>query len=294
MGQSIENAGNEPFIFLHLTKTAGSTLRPIIARQYSPEVKLMLTPPSRIKELINMPETEWAKIRCLIAGHASFGVHRGLPGKVKYVTMLRHPIERLVSIYYYSTVSASLHTYELYKDVSIEDYARQSGEGHRQTWRLMDHDDVTNIEDRAEPLPPSALESAKRNLQDHFAVVGITEHFDESLLLMQKEFGWENIFYLKRNVNNKRKSVDALPPRTIAVLEELCALDLELYNFACELFDRRIREQGEGFADEVRSFQAANSVYARRHLFKTRMRKSLPWRALRSVVRNVGLKKRRI
>lgn len=39
------------------------------------------------------------------------------------------------------------------------------------------------------------LETAKKNLREYFTVVGLTEYFAESMLLMKRAFGWKTPFY---------------------------------------------------------------------------------------------------
>src|SRR5437667_105406 len=43
------------------------------------------------------------------------------------------------------------------------------------------------------------LRIAKRNLTEHFTVVGVTEKFDRSLLLMKRCLGWGRPFYVSDN-----------------------------------------------------------------------------------------------
>ncbi len=45
------------------------------------------------------------------------------------------------------------------------------------------------------------LDQAKENLAKSFSVVGISERFEESLMLMAKTFDWEIPFYENRKVS---------------------------------------------------------------------------------------------
>lgn len=92
------------------------------------------------------------------------------------------------------------------------------------------------------------LETAKRNLET-FAVVGLTERFDASLMLLGQRFGWTRLGYRKANQTRKRPPTSSIDPETRTALENLSTLDRELYDFAKTLFDSQW--QASGF-DETR------------------------------------------
>ena len=69
------------------------------------------------------------------------------------------------------------------------------------------------------------------HLKNHFAVVGITEKFDKSLLLMKKKLGWSYPVYRKQNVNQKRKKISELSSDLIDLIKEKNKMDIELYDY---------------------------------------------------------------
>jgi hypothetical protein len=97
-------------IFIHIPKTAGSTLNSIIERQYPLKSICSIYPenatvPGGIllssgDQLAELNEADLARIR-LLRTHLSFGVHGYLPGPSTYFTILRDPIERIISFYYF-------------------------------------------------------------------------------------------------------------------------------------------------------------------------------------------------
>ena len=102
------------------------------------------------------------------------------------------------------------------------------------------------------------LEQAKRNLRENFAVVGIVEEFDKTLLLLKKTFGWKNIFYKVKNKNKQRPSNSAVSQETLSLIEEKNKLDLELYQYATEIFQSLVKNQGNSLEKEVQDFQNIN------------------------------------
>ncbi len=89
-------------IFLHIPKTAGTTLNRIIEWQYNPLSIFTMDPyriratPERLKQL---PEARRRRLR-MVRGHFYYGVHEYLPQGSTYITMLREPVARFLSSYY--------------------------------------------------------------------------------------------------------------------------------------------------------------------------------------------------
>jgi hypothetical protein len=102
------------------------------------------------------------------------------------------------------------------------------------------------------------LEIAKRNIEESFAVVGLTERFDETLILLHETFGWSRLHYVSANVA-PRQAVE-LPDDVRNLIEEHNQLDIELYRHAGERFDEAIRRYPT-FDEELTRFRRTNSLY---------------------------------
>lgn len=203
-------------IFIHIPKTGGTSLAKIISKQYKPTEFLYVVDSSTItKAKINQ------NIKCLW-GHQIFGQQKDL-GPCIYITMLRNPVDRVISHYYYAK--------NVLKD---NDVARYSLEEFAQiNW-------VTNLQTKYLAGGIENLEQAISNLKT-FAFFGITEMFTESLTLMKKTFGWDNIQYTKENVNEKRQKRETLPNETIEKIKRANFLDVQLYDWAKEHFEELVR-----------------------------------------------------
>jgi hypothetical protein len=103
------------------------------------------------------------------------------------------------------------------------------------------------------------LERAKRNIDRHFAVVGLTERFDESLILFRRVFGWSNLHYAPANVSLKwqRRPV---PGSLLERIGSLNRFDAELYEYVQQRFQQVI-DRDPKFEAEVRRFRRSNSLY---------------------------------
>jgi hypothetical protein len=112
--------------------------------------------------------------------------------------------------------------------------------------------------DAGRMVDATTLEQAKANIRKHFAVVGLTEEFDASLLLIGHAVATKVPFYRKRNIAPKNARSDPLDSEAREMIREANMLDLELYEFARKLFDAQRRDAGMVFEAKLHSFQLLN------------------------------------
>jgi hypothetical protein len=250
---------NETVIYLHIPKTAGTTLHHIIDRQYEPaESHVIDRHDVGIEEFKGLSPVRRARIR-MLRGHIPFGLHRYIPGPATYVTVLRDPIERLISYYYFVRGNPKhyLHDYALLRRMTLRRYveSRVSLATDNFQTRIISGA-WTNV--GYGECDEATLALAQRNLVQHFAVVGLAEQFDQTLLLLKRRFGWRNVFYSRRNVTQGRPPRDSLSQETLAVLRQHNRLDLELYRYAQALFAAQVRGEGARFASVAHTFHTVN------------------------------------
>lgn len=96
------------------------------------------------------------------------------------------------------------------------------------------------------PLPPErVLERAKSNLRQHFAAVGLTERFDESVALFGHALGWSQLLgYESRNRSQNRPLHDTISREVLNKVEADNALDIALYQYAQGLFGEQRERYG--------------------------------------------------
>jgi hypothetical protein len=188
-----------------------------------------------------------------------YGLHEHLPPPTCYITLLRDPVERAISHYYYvlRRPEHDLHAEVVSRRMSLEEYADRASPAELRDGQTRM---IAGLGDSA-PLSVEALEIAKEHLTRHFAVAGLTERFDESLLIMQKRFGWRNVFYLRRNVAPNRPPERVISPASRQVIRERNPLDAALHQFAGEQLERQVQAAGPSFQWDLRQFRVANRLY---------------------------------
>lgn len=251
----------ETLIFLHIPKAAGSTLQKILDREYAGRPAFTIQGDSvreSIERFRKLPADARSRLT-LLKGHMHFGLHTYLPQPSTYATLLRDPVERVISHYFYVLrqpehyLHRTIVTGGMSLDACLE--GKISPELTNGQTRLL-----AGMEDEHGDCTADALELAKRNLRGYFAVVGLQERFDESLLLLKKRFGWRTPYYTKKNVGNNglRPGITA---ETVDRIRRHNALDMALYDFAKALFDQQIQRQGPSLAKELKRFRALNRSY---------------------------------
>src|SRR5918912_423372 len=262
-------------LFLHIPKAGGTTLHSVIERQFAPAVTFRITgmtPAQSIREFINLPAERRYRIR-LLMWHMPYGLHRYLSVPATYITMLRDPIDRVVSHYYFVRRSPGVayHREVAASRMSLDDFVRERAaiNANNDQTRLLSGVKKVNKKlwgegqgVNEEACDVDILEIAKANIRDHFTLVGLAESFDESLLLLRKRLGWRNVYYVKRNVTKGRPAKREVPRETISLIEKHNELDMALYEFARQRFEEAVAAEGATFADELRRFQRNNKVYA--------------------------------
>ena len=171
-----------------------------------------------------------------VMGHFSFGIHNYIKRAYKYVTVLREPVSRVISLYHYLKLENSM---------SFEDFAGSS------IYREVENDQtrrIAGLKDDTGKCTHQHLDIAIQNLDQHFAVAGLTERMDEVLVLLQRKFNWNRSFAsYPKNVNPSIKKTDT--PSTVALdtILERNQLDSLLYKHVARMMDTMIAGYGPDF-----------------------------------------------
>lgn len=237
----MSTAGKQ-FMFVHIPKTAGTTFVLTLARHFSGK--------KRLSQYYHTPFKDFPKhspefLNCfdLSYGHVPFNPELKLPRGIEYFTFLRSPRERLLSSYRHIKGDGS---HGLKKKINVADYKlkdflksgllkRMDNAMVRYLSNNMDKDYMTiNEED---------FKSAIRNFDSHFVVFGLTEYFDESLVLLADHMKWSPLFYRKENRSSYAIDKKELDAETETLILACNKYDEMLYRHAHDRFVKLMNDK---------------------------------------------------
>ena len=256
------NIMKDLFIHLHIPKTGGTTLRDIIQRQYRSEKILMIPKLEESENILKEVSTSQINQLKLIQGHLKYGIHNHFHRRAKYFAIIRDPINRVLSTYYYvlSQKNNPQNLSTSNNQMTIYDFV-QSGVNpfliNGQTQLISGKTgDIDNPIIESEEL----FSLAKENIENDFLFLGITEMFDETILILKNMLGWHMPYYSIANRTKKKPNYDAVNPTIISFIKEHNQLDIKLYNITKTSLLNRIAEENDLFQDRINKFKKINKL----------------------------------
>lgn len=247
-------------VVIHVPKAAGTTLRVILERNY----------PRRVWTVGDDIQGHRSKLGAMSA--AEQGRHEVYFGHltmswaplfrterpVEYLTVLRDPVSRVVSLYYYITRYSTHYLHKTTVGRTFLDWIRSTPEtatfDNAMTRQLCGVDDFVRkwtdgvrarssgrlLSDMRIPVGEVSrghLEMAMANL-DTFGLVGVAERFDEFLDGGRVRYGWRIPKIERQNVTYGRPRDGDVPADVVEAIRERNRLDSELYSYALGLIER--------------------------------------------------------
>lgn len=261
-----QNTIPKTLIFLHIPKTGGTTLRTIIDRQYKPGEFLIIEGarsgnfPRKVKEITE----ERLKSIKIMAGHMDVGIHEYLSFPATYFTLIRDPVDRLVSLYYFIKRKKAdrHHQLLLESNITLKDFVLSGIRNNFNNGQTRVIAGAKYIDTEYGKCSKEMLEAAKDNLHKYFSIVGTTERFDETIMLLKKKFNWHLPLYgNNKNVARVRPAIEELPQETLEIMLELNQLDIELHEYAGEILQGLIETESDDFLREIEKFKTYNNAY---------------------------------
>lgn len=239
-------------IFLHIPKTAGSSIRTLIQQNYPVDATIAFSGEPGPIAWFRSADSAFKEHYRLVHGHFYYGIHDGV-ADYTYFTFLRNPVERHFSDYYFLKRYEPHPMHEALASgrITIEDWARI----HE---TMPDYRDPATriVSGEAHMLTPDrlSLERAKYLLATEFSFVGLAERFDESVLILARRLGWSAVFYLTKNASATRAPLGA-ELRTAA--QAGLTRDLELYDYGRRQFEASPELRDPLFAAALIEFREA-------------------------------------
>ncbi len=234
------------FVFLHVQKTAGISVLERLGRVFSYLRTAWVFSPA---ELDAYEAAELAHYDFVCGHFTARNLAQARPGAFA-CTVLREPVERAVSAYWYwrayqgPTRRVNRAAVAAAKRMSFLDFLRDPDPEVR--WHLDGHQCHAVVGDwtAPQPLPPADLVAAAVAGLDRFDFVGATERLQESLEAACRAAGLPAPGPVGRmNPTPARPRVEELTTAERDLAAEVCAADAALYRVARTRLDARLAGQ---------------------------------------------------
>jgi hypothetical protein len=244
----------KPYLFIHLAKTGGTSIYNIVVGSKIPMLHFWQFPSQ--EEVI-----ESGLDANVIGGHVSHGFHKwwNMPpwnstlSEYTYFTILRHPVERVISHYLYHLSRPSDPNYFRVVNRTLVEWTQQvkqglnamtaylSGAEYGAWWNRYDPDfGLTMLPHYADP-PEYYVVTEKHYMRARENLIQSVVGIQENLPIFVKQL--EQFFKLGIDLrkSNTRSNVGTgedlhLTPQDIAVVTSMNHWDMELYELAVMLF----------------------------------------------------------
>jgi hypothetical protein len=228
-------------LFSHIPKTAGSSMREAVFPPFIEEGREVF---QGFRGFLSL-STDFQFLR----GHYPYGLHWLRPslwGQVRQFVMLRDPVERAISHYYFIRNTSHAD----FKHPSLEDATSHSLTDfcrlpHYQNLQVryvagLPHCLVMRRFCLSGMWRRLVLRTAKFHLRSGYEAFGLAERFEASANLFASKLGVKASIPERRHKETpNRPSRSDIDQATLSKLRKLNAGDMELYNFAKEHFSEQ-------------------------------------------------------
>jgi hypothetical protein len=218
---------SKPIVFIHIPRTAGTSFRWAAAAQYGNEQVCLVHPGYYTEEHALLKQLEFK----FITGHFTMdnSVVQNLIGNYNLITLIREPVHRFLSFYHYAKNSPTAIEHEEVKDLSLsEAILDPTFVGYNRLCSYLGGDSVSN-----------PYERACYNIENTFTFFGFQERYSEFFAIMQRRFGWTGVVIRQEEHISGVPQVSSLSKDMYEVLCEHNKLDIDLYGFAWEVYEKR-------------------------------------------------------
>ncbi|MGE0821355.1 MAG: sulfotransferase family 2 domain-containing protein [Candidatus Binatia bacterium] len=238
------------FYFLHIPKTAGTSLRTVIEAQFSPS--RINHEYNSLAQIVRIPPDEFAQYH-LIRGHFPYSLVEKFRVFPHILTMLRHPVERTIShlLHVKRDPSFWLHQYVPLASAPLEEILRYDATKKfvcNHQLRLVGLDfDLQHVQEPKMFYAPDCADEELLNIACRRLTmcdfVGIAERFADSIELLCQRFCWPlvtSLPHLNVRERSSQSQEEEISPEVVQRILELNVLEIKFYEFAYRLFEDRL------------------------------------------------------
>jgi hypothetical protein len=221
---------DEPCVlFIHIPRTSGTAFREAIEPNYPGSQRLYYypTPPGIWHERFETLPARQRRSFKFVAGHFVFGLHEKIDAPCEYITMVRDPVERVISNYCLAvrnkpeTITSSSG-----EILTLEEVLEQQLLAELDNLTVRCFGGYGGMTCPAGRLGREAYDVAVENTK-HFRFIGHQDRSEEAWSHLRQMFGWQR--GALRRVNAGQPLHHEFSRRTRIAIEHYCRYDIEFY-----------------------------------------------------------------
>jgi len=232
------------YLLDHIPKTGGTSLHTVFASVLGTENVSPLIQFKRFSHAIAENDSFQ-----LIQGHFRFMPGDRLPGDRLAATLLRDPVERCLSTYFFyrldaqASIGSEFKSIELAKTLSLAEYVNCE---EPSVLDLLDNYQARHFlplkwDGVSAPSDDMLLAVAAQALEE-YDLVGVHEMFNDFIDVLCYRWSWPRVDTIPREkVTSSRPSKQDIEPEIFKKLRALNEIDIELYETAKALFEKARR-----------------------------------------------------
>jgi hypothetical protein len=255
-GSSLRPPAPDLLVHLHIAKTGGTTLSSMVKHAFATdEIFETISKDHQVYgglDLLTYASCERMLRDCdigamrYVTGHVPIGVDRIFGRPAKYIAVVRHPVERLLSYFYFRIQGGDPYLKDG-KPMTFQHYVESGGDIIFNNYQVRVISGSPDLDAPAglrgalvagAPVEARHLEMAKRNVEDNFLSIAPLEQITELALLLRRIYGWpmRRLQTEYKNPTEERPRAPNIAPRLLRIIEEHNAHDIALYEWVCERF----------------------------------------------------------
>jgi hypothetical protein len=238
--------------YVHINKNSGNTVRDVLRRNYPGRLYESLlgrrtstltgdpvtvdAPDVPVRELVEAARRAQGIVDCL-AVNLPYGIHRRLDRPVRYFTLLREPVQRCVSYWYW----AHHRQGPLWRafEAMDRDLSRILADARFPQFRNDQTRFITGT--ASAEVTWDDLDRAKDLIGTEYAFVGAVERFADSHRMLADRLGWADRRYAHLN-HADRADAALLPAAATRLFREHNEIDSELHRWLLDVYLPRVLE----------------------------------------------------
>lgn len=163
-----------------------------------------------------------------VSGHFGFSstIHKYFSGQYAFITLMRDPVDRIISLYYYNRY----HSNAKCGFSDLKSYLKLRGEQNRGYYVRM----LGGLAADRDYTSRDAIARAKQNLHK-FALIGCLEYLEDFIQRFECQFH-QKLRVRKLNQSPRPLNIREETENMRTEIEKICSADIEIYNYVRKNF----------------------------------------------------------